>query len=695
MVYMADRKGRKKAEITEETAHSDVQRKIIYDSSNIRRVYANVARLSAGQEEVILQFGIRQSSDTSEREAEVRSIACIILNPFAAKRLALLLDNALQDYEAKYGAFETEPRQSTEKGENADLLFQLVKELDVQIGIERSFKLTKRSIFSNRFLLGTSKKAIGENIHERIRDICVRMDMPEDFLVKLDGKLSDADYIHFGLEEQESACVYKVYLEFYEKIEKEIKARPKASDHFLMHRGFKWVASDNTRQAITDYTWYPSLSVERIMKKLSKILDPNQQGTVIKLVKDLLGLAVRRVHHNDILYLEVTEEGNPRKSFDINIYRANLQLCELYPFLLEMCRYFSIDKGRFHALYESIRHRTFGHLSGGIDREGMNFFTVYYGVEEIAGGDANLGSPSENFQVTEARARTSSPEMPPAAGVEATDKKAGFLFELVNELGVHIGVEHSFKILRETLISERFLMGFRRSGLSRETHGRIINICREIDMPEGFLKTFQEKLHEANIVLFGFEKNKTNRLYKSYLEFGGRFEKMSRVNPQQLEPFLIHQGFKWDASDNRICAKTAYTCFPLFPVENMLEKIPGFFYDRKGKKPSEIAEGIVKLASKKIGYEEFLYFEVSEEGNPRKSFDINMYRANLRLSELYPFLLDIVRHYSISDEQFHALYEPVKSQIFGHLSGGIDRQGRDFLTLYFGVKGSTRSLIDK
>jgi len=695
MVYMADRKGRKKAEITEETAHSDVQRKIIYDSSNIRRVYANVARLSAGQEEVILQFGIRQSSDTSEREAEVRSIACIILNPFAAKRLALLLDNALQDYEAKYGAFETEPRQSTEKGENADLLFQLVKELDVQIGIERSFKLTKRSIFSNRFLLGTSKKAIGENIHERIRDICVRMDMPEDFLVKLDGKLSDADYIHFGLEEQESACVYKVYLEFYEKIEKEIKARPKASDHFLMHRGFKWVASDNTRQAITDYTWYPSLSVERIMKKLSKILDPNQQGTVIKLVKDLLGLAVRRVHHNDILYLEVTEEGNPRKSFDINIYRANLQLCELYPFLLEMCRYFSIDKGRFHALYESIRHRTFGHLSGGIDREGMNFFTVYYGVEEIAGGDANLGSPSENFQVTEARARTSSPEMPPAAGVEATDKKAGFLFELVNELGVHIGVEHSFKILRETLISERFLMGFRRSGLSRETHGRIINICREIDMPEGFLKTFQEKLHEANIVLFGFEKNKTNRLYKSYLEFGGRFEKMSRVNPQQLEPFLIHQGFKWDASDNRICAKAAYTCFPLFPVENMLERLPGFFYDRGRKKPSEIAEGIVKLVSKKIGYEEFLYFEVSEEGNPRKSFDINMYRANLRLSELYPFLLDIVRHYSIPDEQFHALYEPVKSQIFGHLSGGIDRQGRDFLTLYFGVKGSTRSLIDK
>ncbi len=692
---MANRKGRKKSEIAEETAHADVQRKIIYDSSNIRRVYANVARLSAGQEEVVLQFGIRQSSDTSERVAEVRSIACIILNPFAAKRLALLLDSALQDYEAKYGTLEAEPRQSTGTGEKANLLFQLVKELDVQIGIERSFKVTKSNILSNRFLLGTSKKAIGENAQERIRDICVRMDMPEGFLEKLDENLPDADYIHFGFEEQENACIYKIYLEFYEKIEKEIKVRPKASDHFLLHRGFKWVVSDNTRKTITDYTLYPSLSLERIMKKLSKILDPNQQGTVIKLVKDILGLAMRRVPHIDILYLEVTEGDNPRKSFDINMYRANLQLCELYPFLIEMCRYFSIDRGRFYTLYKSINQKTFGHLSGGVDREGMSFLTVYYGVEKITGREANLSTPSENLHIAEARPGIYSSEMPPVAGVERTDQRASFLFKLVNELGVNIGIEHSFKIFRETLISERFLIGFKRADLSGEIHKRIINICREIHMPEDFLKDFQEKLPESNIVLFGFEKNKTSRLYKSYLEFGDRFEKMRWDNPDRLKPFLIHQGFKWDASDNRISTKAEYTCFPLFSVENMLERLPGFFYDRKRKRPSEIAEGILKVASQKIGHEEFLYFEVSEEGNPRKSFDINMYRANLRLSELYPFLLDIVGHYSIPDEKFLALYEPVKSQIFGHLSGGIDREGRDFLTIYFGLKGSTTSLIDK
>jgi len=61
-----------------------------------------------------------------------------------------------------------------------------------------------------------------------------------------------------------------------------------------------------------------------------------------------------------------------------------------------------------------------------------------------------------------------------------------------------------------------------------------------------------------------------------------------------------------------------------------------------------------------------------------------VYGANLELQEVYPFLLDMCRHYSIPEEQFHNLYEPTKTQILGHLAGGIDREGRDFFTIYFG-----------
>ncbi|MFH0882469.1 MAG: hypothetical protein V2A56_05755, partial [bacterium] len=78
------------------------------------------------------------------------------------------------------------------------------------------------------------------------------------------------------------------------------------------------------------------------------------------------------------------------------------------------------------------------------------------------------------------------------------------------------------------------------------------------------------------------------------------------------------------------------------------------------------------------------YLEVNEENNPRSSFDINMYGANLRLEVLHPFFLDMCHHYSISDQHFDNLYEPIKTKICGHLGGGNDGKGKDFLTVYFG-----------
>ena len=97
-----------------------------------------------------------------------------------------------------------------------------------------------------------------------------------------------------------------------------------------------------------------------------------------------------------------------------------------------------------------------------------------------------------------------------------------------------------------------------------------------------------------------------------------------------------------------------------------------------------------QLAGSRTRPGEILYFEASEEGNPRNSFDINMYWANLQMAEIYPMLLNIARHYFIDLEQFEELYEGVKTQKFGHLSGGTDREGRDFLTVYFSEKGSSR-----
>jgi hypothetical protein len=116
----------------------------------------------------------------------------------------------------------------------------------------------------------------------------------------------------------------------------------------------------------------------------------------------------------------------------------------------------------------------------------------------------------------------------------------------------------------------------------------------------------------------------------------------------------------------------------------MLEKLSGNVYGLGDSRAFDMLKGILDLASRKVSRERFLFLDVKEENNPRSSFDINVYSANLQLKDAYPLLLGLSQHYSIPEERFQKLYEAVKGHILGHIAGGIDRKGRDFFTLYFG-----------
>jgi hypothetical protein len=372
---------------------------IRWDDSNMRSHHPKVLNVSTALEEISLSFGGDQTRKTAQDEMGYRLSDRIVMSPFTAKRLVTRLNDVIRTYEAKYGPLEKGGSPSTAKSappairpevsdhsteilsEKAGLLFQLVKNLDLEVGYERSFKVSQKTLLENRFLLGFSKSSIKRNPHERILEICERMEMPDSFMEDFSGKLPEANYVHFGLEENERTCIYKVYLEFYDKIQEEIKSQPSESEQFLLHLGFKWDVSDNTRHALTRYTWYRSLAVEDILVRLADILDPQKYRKSLEIAEGILTTASSRIPHHDILYLEVSEENNPRRSFDINMYRAALELRELHPFLSEMCQHYSISSETFHALYEQVKTKIFGHLSGGIDREGKDFLTVYYGVE--------------------------------------------------------------------------------------------------------------------------------------------------------------------------------------------------------------------------------------------------------------------------------------------------------------------------
>jgi len=264
------------------------------------------------------------------------------------------------------------------------------------------------------------------------------------------------------------------------------------------------------------------------------------------------------------------------------------------------------------------------------------------------------------------------------------------LTRLVNGLGVFYKREYSFKVIPGAILGDRVLLGFNHKDLGgEEAAAPLLGVCRDLGMPERFQRIYQERLAEANIILFGYEGHDQGGTWKAYLEFSGDYVTVAH-KPGQPASALLHLGFKWDAVDSGKAALARYSGYPELTVPEMLQRVRERFYPAGDPSSYEIVRGMVDRAAGEMPPDEILYLEVEEEGNPRRSYDINLYRAGLPLREFYSWLRETCRVKGIGPQTFHRFYEPMKDKIFGHVSGGQDREGRDFLTFYYGVAGRSR-----
>lgn len=85
-----------------------IERTVRWDDSNMTSTYANVCNVSSTREEVTLLFGTNQTWHTGQQELAILLSNRIILSPFAAKRLSLLLNNIIGQYESRFGKLQTE-----------------------------------------------------------------------------------------------------------------------------------------------------------------------------------------------------------------------------------------------------------------------------------------------------------------------------------------------------------------------------------------------------------------------------------------------------------------------------------------------------------------------------------------------------------------------------------------------------------
>lgn len=84
---------------------------IQWDVSKMESSYANVCNVSCTREEFTLLFGMNKTWDPGQRKLTVDMTDRIIVNPFAAKRLSMLLGNVIGQYESRFGEIHLDAAQ--------------------------------------------------------------------------------------------------------------------------------------------------------------------------------------------------------------------------------------------------------------------------------------------------------------------------------------------------------------------------------------------------------------------------------------------------------------------------------------------------------------------------------------------------------------------------------------------------------
>lgn len=260
------------------------------------------------------------------------------------------------------------------------------------------------------------------------------------------------------------------------------------------------------------------------------------------------------------------------------------------------------------------------------------------------------------------------------------------LRRLVRDLGAPYGHERSFKICDRAVLDDRYLLSLHKSAFGAEPWSGLLRVCEAMSLPGVFVDEVKKNLPAADILHLGFERGVDSCVYKLYLEFAGRSRRdAASAAMAGTGPMLVHLAFKWDPAHRDGGTVARYTCQPTLSAAQIVARLSAIHGGRNAGAPQSFARKLLDTATARMGEGQVFFMEVEEEGNPRRSFDINLYDAALNFAEIGPMMSNIWRHFRIPQERWRQILASAGSKPLGHVSGGIGRDGEEFLSLYFGV----------
>lgn len=239
-----------------------------------------------------------------------------------------------------------------------------------------------------------------------------------------------------------------------------------------------------------------------------------------------------------------------------------------------------------------------------------------------------------------------------------------------------MGRERSMKMSSAGLLTDRLLLGF---VATPPAWLRFVELSRAFSMPSAWRDQVAAMLQQSDHLHVGLETDGARRWCKVYLEFNRNLTAARRQARPPSLPLLLYLAFKWDTVQPHDGGVSRYFCHVNLPRADTLKRVRRVH----GLSPSPVRDMVCSALLAGEGQAPPpMYLEVREDGNPRNSYDINLYGSGLCLADVAPQLQAVARPLGLGGD-LTSFLGLLGARRLGHLSAGRDRHGDEFLSVYY------------
>ncbi len=274
-----------------------------------------------------------------------------------------------------------------------------------------------------------------------------------------------------------------------------------------------------------------------------------------------------------------------------------------------------------------------------------------------------------------------------AAAIEARGLSVGArpdLLTAMERFGAGFGYERSVKLSPGSLNDDRYITSVHRDDLGADPRGVISTVGAADAIPEAQWARMMDLLPDTDVIHFGHEGGE-EPVRKIYLEFISKLREAARAN--RREPQLLYLALKWRPGEEHRAAFNRYILVPDHQVPSrMIDTLRKGYEGRAGAPSLQVGIETIRLAASRAGQLGIMFIEVEEEGTSRFSYDITIYTARLAGRELGSILRPMLEAYGIAQTAAQKFLQTIGPSQIGHVSVGVGRDGRDFVTVYYGLE---------